>query len=275
MVHRVLLVSLSLAVATGHAATLPGVASINLCTDQLLLSVADPSQIRSLSWLAADPVESMLAAEARAYPLNYGTAEEILRVSPEVVLGGTFTSPFTRSLLADLGFHVVAVAPATSIADIERNLRQVAGAIGREAHGETVIAAMRARVRGIEAARGPVPVGAIVVRPGGFTVGAHSLADDLMRLAGLENIAALDGLDVWGSLSLESLVTSRAELLVFTGYRRNEPSLANEYLAHPLLGRLEATRRSAAIDAAFWSCGVPASLDSAEALLAAASGAPP
>jgi iron complex transport system substrate-binding protein len=76
----------------------PTVASINLCTDQLLLSIAAPEQILSLSWLSADPEESMLAAAAGRYPLNYGTAEELLRIGAEVVIAGAETSPFTRQL---------------------------------------------------------------------------------------------------------------------------------------------------------------------------------
>ena len=42
------------------------VASINLCADQLVLTLADPEQILTVSWLAADPEESLLAEAARA-----------------------------------------------------------------------------------------------------------------------------------------------------------------------------------------------------------------
>lgn len=260
--------------SVARSEALPGVASINLCTDQLLLSVADPAQIKSLSWLSADPRESMLAEEARRYDLNYGTAEEILRAGPEVVVGGSYTSAFTRSMLTELGLQVVSVAPANGVADIERNLRQVAAAIGRSEHAETVIADMRARIARIENARDDRPVSAIVVRPGGFTVGNGSLANELMQLAGLENIAAVHGLDAWGSLSLESLVTSKPELLIFTGYYRDTPSLANAIFAHPLIGRVTKGVRVAEVDAPLWSCGIPESLRSTELLVAALRGGP-
>ena len=64
-------------------ATPPSVASINLCADQLVLVLADPEQILTVSWLSADPEESLLAATAAHYPLNYGTAEELLRFAPD------------------------------------------------------------------------------------------------------------------------------------------------------------------------------------------------
>src|SRR5690606_36220734 len=161
---------------------LPTVASINLCTDQLVLHVADPAQIVTLSWLAADPDESTLAEAASRYPLNYGSAEELLRYAPDVVIAGLYTNAFTRALLRDLGFTVVDVAPANSLEDIEAQLRQVAAAIGRIEHGEQLIREMQARIAGHRARLGSSPVDTVVVRPGGFTVEAPSLADELLQL---------------------------------------------------------------------------------------------
>ncbi len=103
----------------------------------------------------------------------------------------------------------------------------------------------------------------VVVRPGGFTVGKHSLADELMTLAGIRNVAAEQGLDRWGSLSMETLLRSAPELLVLTGYRLAQPSLANMVLEHPALARLRAERPTTTIPAAYWACGLPQSLESA------------
>ena len=47
--------------AAGAAEPLPKVASINLCADQHVLALADPEQVLTVSWLAADPEESLLA----------------------------------------------------------------------------------------------------------------------------------------------------------------------------------------------------------------------
>jgi len=81
-----------------HAA-LPTVASINLCADQFVLALADPEQIVTVSWLSADPEESLFASAASRHPLNYGTAEELLRFHPDVVIAGAYTNSFTRALL--------------------------------------------------------------------------------------------------------------------------------------------------------------------------------
>jgi iron complex transport system substrate-binding protein len=258
-----------LAVAGAAGAELPSVASINLCADQLVLTIAEPAQIRTVSWLAADSHESMLAGEARRYPLNYGSAEEILQFAPDVVVAGMFTSGFTRALLRDLGYNVIDLAPESSIADIERNIEIVGAALQRGERAASVISEMQTQVAALTAARRPEFVTAVVVRPGGFTVGAHTLADELMRLAGLRNIVAESGLDRWGTLSMETLLRSAPALLIQTGYRREQPSLANLVLEHAALTNLAATTATVTVPAKYWSCGLPASLYSVEVLQAA------
>lgn len=269
------------------ASAAPRVASINLCTDQLVLRVAAPAQIATVSWLAADPEESVLAEQAAAYPLNYGTAEEILRYRPDVVLAGSFTGTAAVRLLKRQGLRVVTIEPATHPADIAQNLRRVGEAVGRPAVGDRIAAEVEARVAaGVEsggaaaspgassapsrAARSSSPQRTVVVRPGGFTVGTGSLADALLELAGLDNVAARQGLDRWGSLSVETLLRSRPELVVVTDYRSGEASLANAFLAHPALRSAIEQVPIVTVPARYWACGLPESLDTIEMLRAAA-----
>ena len=266
---RALFVLAALAAASAGAATaaaepLPRVA------DQHLLALADPEQILTVSWLAADPEESLMASEARHYTLNYGTAEELLKFAPDVVLAGTYTAPFTRTMLRRLGYRVVELEPEASVADIERNVRLVAQIVGQVARGEQLVATLHEDVRAIEANRPSQKLAAVIVRPGGFTVGAGSLANELLTLAGFTNVAAERGLDRWGSLSMEALLRSSPDVIVLTGYRSSQPSLANAVLEHPALRRLGATRRTITVHTALWACGVPGSIAAAALLQRAA-----
>ena len=269
------LVAAALAAASASTAAaaepLPTVASINLCADQHLLALADAAQILTVSWLAADPEESLLAREAQRYTLNYGTAEELLKFAPDVVLAGTYTSPFTRTMLRRLGVSVVELEPEASIADIERNVRLVAELVGQVARGEQLVATLRDQVRAIEANRPKRSLAAVIVRPGGFTVGSESLANELLTLAGFTNVAAEGGLDRWGSLSMEALLRSSPEVIVLTGYRSTQPSLANAALEHPALARLGAKQRTVTVHTALWACGLPRSIEAAALLQRAAS----
>ena len=268
-IRALLIVAVAAAGAEGMAAAaepLPRVASINLCADQHLLAIADPEQILTVSWLAADAEESLFARQAARHTLNYGTAEELLQFAPDVVLAGTYTSPFTRTMLRRLGYRVVELEPEASVADIERNVRLVADVVRQGARGEQLIAALHEDIRALESNLPKRRVGAVIVRPGGFTVGAGSLADELLELAGLANVAAERGLDRWGSLSMEALLRSSPDLIVLTGYRRAQPSLANAVLEHPALAALGAAQRTVTVHTALWACGVPGSIEAAALL---------
>ena len=64
------------------AAGLPRIVSMNVCTDQLLLTLADPEQILGLSRFSRDGWQSWAADDARRYPVLSGGAEDVLVQSP-------------------------------------------------------------------------------------------------------------------------------------------------------------------------------------------------
>jgi iron complex transport system substrate-binding protein len=91
-----------------------------------------------------------------------------------------------------------------------------------------------------------------------------------LKLAGLTNVAAERGLDRWGSLSMEALLRSAPDLVVLTGYRSSQPSLANAVLEHPALESLGSTQRTVTVHTALWACGLPGSIEAAALLQRAA-----
>src|ERR1700716_116531 len=68
------------------AAGRPRVASMNLCTDQLLIPLADPEQILGLSRFSHDAWQSFAADDARRYPILSGSAEDVLVLKPDIVV---------------------------------------------------------------------------------------------------------------------------------------------------------------------------------------------
>jgi iron complex transport system substrate-binding protein len=254
----------------GPLAAAPRAVSINLCTDQLLLELADSDQILSLSWLSADPEESMLPLEASRYRLNYGTAEEVLALDPDVVLAGAYTGRFTRRLLERLGYAVAEVAPANTLAEIERNLRQVAAAIGQVDRGEDVIRDFRARQRTLVPRTDGLRVA--FLRPGGFTIDPQSLTYELIERAGIRNVASEGGLDRWGSLPMEALVRTAPDVIIVSRYDTNTVSLADGVLEHPALRAAAAHAQIVHVPTRYWACGLPQSLDAIALLLDAIAG---
>ena len=82
------------------------VVSINLCTDELVIPLADPETVKSVSFLSADPEESPIAAQVKGIPVNYARAEEILPLKPDIVFADVFSASYTVRLLKRLGIRV-------------------------------------------------------------------------------------------------------------------------------------------------------------------------
>ncbi len=82
------------------------IVSLNLCTDQLLMLLADPKQIASLSKIVDDPNVSFLAEKSAEFKKNRGDAEEIFMNSPDLVVAGVYTEKATVQILQSLGVRV-------------------------------------------------------------------------------------------------------------------------------------------------------------------------
>ena len=274
-----------LLVATLALAVLPAAAkpqrivSLNLCTDQLILLLADRQAVASVTYLALDPDLSYMAAAARGLHVNRGLSEDALVLDPDLVLAGGFTTRSTVSLLKRLGLEVLEVQAPDSLEMVRTQIRRVAEAVGEPGRGERLIARMDARIAAARATvRGRRRVAA-VYHENSFTVGGKSLVDDIVKAAGFDNLAAGLGIEKFGYLALESLIVAAPELIIFGSYRPDWPSLAHQVLEHRAL-RAAFDRRKPGGCGAFvtvptrlWNCGGPFNAEAVE-LLARQRGGP-
>lgn len=260
--------ALCLALAASAAPAAPArVVSINLCTDQLALLLAAPGQLVSVSHVAADPDSSALAGATAGLHLNHGSAEEVFLLAPDLVLASTWTPPATVAMLERLGLRVARIAPASDIAGTRAAIAEMGRLLGREAAAAAALAALDARLAAVTPAGGRL---AALVAPNGFSSGRGSLADAILRAAGLRNLAAERGIAGVGRLPLEVVVMAGPDLVVTEGGGRG-PALAREGLAHPALAWLRAAAVAVAADAR-WICGTPLLADVVAELAAAAGG---
>ena len=205
-------------------------ASMNLCTDQLLLLLAPREHIVSLSHLATDPLHSPLAAAARGLHLNHARAEELLPLRPELVLGAQFSATFASNLLQRLGYPVLRLGFASSTADISAQIMTVAEAIGAQPRGLALLAQMQddmeqARKGLLERTRGK---SALFYSSNGMAAGTGTLQDEFIRSLGMNNAAAY--LHGTAPLGVEQLLRLAPDLLFI-----NPPVAEDALLAHAML----------------------------------------
>ena len=215
----------------------PRVASLNLCADTLLMQYADPEQIASITWLSTDPGLSPYAAQAQLFHHNRGHAEDIIKLSADLVLTGPSTSPTTLALLKRLGVATLYIADSRSIAEIYTNVRSLTHAIDQTQRGERSLQLMtESLTRALRrAASKPLALwpNAAFIQPNGLTVGSGSLSDELLNHAGFHNAATSIGLQTYQQFPLESLLRVNPDLLIVPKRQRHYPALAQQLLEHP------------------------------------------
>jgi iron complex transport system substrate-binding protein len=246
------------------------IASLNVCTDQLVLALAQRSRIASITFLAINLDTSYYHQKARGIPINYGTAEKILAINPDLIVAGSYTTPATTALLRKLGHRVELFAPGDSLKQMRSNIKRMASLLGEKQKGQRIIQNMDARLASLSQT-GQKPV-AVIFRANGFTMGRHSLINDILTIAGFRHLSAEMSMDRAGFLPLEKMIAADPALIIFGQYKPEHPSIAHQLLEHPALGMLLASRVNGKIrdlviiPSNLWNCGGPFIVEAVEKL---------
>ncbi|MGF7170529.1 iron complex transport system substrate-binding protein [Sphingobium xanthum] len=203
------------AVPAPQATAAPRVMSLNPCVDAILVEVADPAQILSISHYSHDPrATSIPLAVARRYPANAETAEEVVALRPDLVLLGSHVAPATQRMIRDVGIRIERVDVPATIEQSRQQVLQVARAVGHEARGRALLARIDAALMAARPARNEEPLPALIRLGGGLVPGQGALADELLVQTGFRNMSADYGLAMWDILPLEPMIARPPRLLL-------------------------------------------------------------
>src|SRR5262245_22912665 len=159
------------------------IVSLNMCVDELVLRLADPRNVASVTWLSRDPDNSNVAELAASIPVNHGLAEEIIPLNPDLVIAGIYTARPAVAMLKRTGAPLAEVGVPKKLGEVRQQIRDIAGLVGEREKGESVVGAMDASLATLPTASSSRPR-AIVLNPNGATVGKGTLVDEIMTRAG-------------------------------------------------------------------------------------------
>jgi iron complex transport system substrate-binding protein len=248
---------LALGLESASYAAEPRIASINLCTDQLLVTLADPSQVLGLSPYSRDRARSWDAEKAAQFPKLSGEAEDVLVLKPDVVVAGRFTKRATRELLKEKGLRVVEFDAARSLDDVKKQIRQMGDLVQHPdrataeierldtaiAHAREVVSRKRYRV--------------LALSRRGWVSGGDSLTSSLLATAGLSNAAADLGYKLGGFASLEAIVSLRPDFLLVSDAGDFAEDEGRAFMLHPALERYYPAAKRLVIPEKLTVCGGP------------------
>jgi len=244
------------------------VVSMNLCTDQLAMLVAGQGQLLSVSHIAIDQSASLMADQAAKLHINHGLAEEVVRLDPDLVIAGTYTTRATVNLLKRLNYKLVEFSPAYSFADIDANLKKMGELLGQEDQAGSLIAQLHAQIASAanlsSTNQQRLTLGAYGANS--YTTGKNSLESEVVQAAGFKHLGSQ--LDIVGTskLPLENLIVANPDILMSWQRWQGSKGRSTEVLTHPALEQWFGPERQISVDSRYWICGTPYTAQAIEQL---------
>lgn len=252
---KLIAIALSLFGLSAFAEAPKRVVSVNLCTDQLAMMVADPEQLISISYLARDPMSSAMAYEAKQFGSNHSQIEEIVALKPDMVLTHQWTSPFLISMLERFDIPYVQFASVDKLADIPAQYLQMGEVLGQREKAKKLANEFQdqldALITGIVHVGVPLTVSSY--GPNGWVGGGQSLGADILATTGFNNTASKLSGDFGGYVPLETFVMERPDV-VLTSQLWPASSRGESIMMHPAV--IQSGLQASLISTdANWDCG--------------------
>jgi iron complex transport system substrate-binding protein len=241
--------------APAQAASPPLIASMNLCTDQLLISLADPGQIMGLSRYSLQQFESFSADNAKRFRILSGGAEDILELHPDIVVASQFDKRSTRELLKEKGVRLVEFAVPRNLDEVKAQISEMGDLVG---HPDRASAQITRLDEAIAHARQAVARRHYRVLPlsrRGWVSGRDSLLSALLAETGLFNAAGDLGIASGGFASLEAIINLKPDLIVVSDAGDRAEDDGRAFLLHPALERFYPPSRRIVIPERLTVCG--------------------
>lgn len=228
------------------------VVTLDLATDSLIMQMVDASRLAAVSLVSQDPEVSRFWRKASCVPaIRRESAEGIYQLEPDLVILGPWSSRLTVDLLERLGLNVARMRSAVTWQDVFGQVRGVGELLHAQSEAELLVEGMIGRLDEIRnRTDGCDPKRAVFYIGRGSTYGSGTRQDTVMQSAGLLNVAAEAGVKGVGKLSVEELLLLRPDMIVFSSYHRDTPTLSREILNHPAFRKAAVSGRMELIELA-------------------------
>ena len=237
------------------AAGLPRVASMNVCTDQLLIPLADPQQILGLSRFARDAWQSFWADDARRYPILSGGAEDVLVLNPDIVVASLFDKRSTRELLKAQGLHLAEFSVPRNLDEVKAQIRRMGEIVQHADRAAAEVARLDAAVARARQAVTEKRYSVLPLSRRGWVSGSDSLVSSLLSETGLFNAAGDLGVGSGGYASLEAIVSLKPDFLLVSEAGDRAEDDGRAFLLHPALERFYPPEKRIVIPERLTVCG--------------------
>lgn len=233
------------------------VVSLNLCSDQLLIDLAEPGQIAGLSPYARDASRAFEAERASRFPILSGTAEEVMVMAPDLVISSRYMKRETRQFIAARGLKLVELDDPRTLAEARTQIAQMGELLGAETRATSRLQAFDSALSDLRNAARETRLRVLPLARRGWVAGSETLLADLLREGGLANAATELGFKAGGFASLEAVIALKPDALLFTRAEIRAEDQGQAMLLHPAIGRMFPPEKRISIPERLTVCGGP------------------
>ncbi len=240
--------------------------SINLCTDQLLLALADPEQIMGLSPYARDKLRSGHAESATNFPVLSGTAEEVIVTRPDMVLSGRFGNRATREMIEAQNIPVAEFDFVRSVSESKEQIIRMGELAGHPDRAANLVARIDTSLAKAQKTAANRHLRVLPLQRRGWVAGSDTLMTSLLDTVGLINAGAeIAGKD--GTIaSLESIVALKPDAILASGQDSTAEDQGSAFVLHPALRNSLSRDRILILPEHLTICGGPSVADALDIL---------
>ncbi len=156
--------------------------------------------------------------------------EAIAALRPTIVIGrGISSNQREVHALRAMGYEVLLIED-DSLPQIEQSIRTIGARVGRAQQADAIISGIEANVNDVRTRVQPLPVRPALMLVGHqpiVAVGPGTFLDDLIKIAGADNIADATS-QQWPQLSIEYIVAMRPEVII-DGQMGSDPQSPTQF----------------------------------------------
>lgn len=215
----------------------PTVVSLDFCTDQLVLALADDEQILALS-PDASQVFSFFRERAKKFHSHSNELDELLLLDPDLVFTSASGSSIAARMLNRYGARVYSLDSSSASNLSTTSLVRAGVVLGNSHKAQLMSQSAKSLLRTLQAGT-TRSVPGLYLSPSGITSGADTFIDEILRLGGIDNVVARQGIQGWSQLDIEILVVEQPQVIV-TSFFDNQVAHQESwrFAAHPAVQKL-------------------------------------
>jgi len=209
------------------------IVSLDLGTDEILLSLVDKSRIKALSGKSAeDEGISNIADKAKEFPKAEQNVEMVISLRPDIVFAASWMGKEMIQQIRDAKIPVYCHGTATSIEEQKKVILEIAHVLGEDAKGQEIVADMDKKLKEIEekvkTLKPEEKLTVLSYNSYGTTHGKGTTFDDIVTRAGLINCVAEAGMEEYPKISKEKIVELNPDVIILPTwyYEKKEDPVA-------------------------------------------------